>query len=179
MSRPLSDRLKAEFADAVTVPETAAATETVCVAPGALRDVCLFCRDNEAMDLQVLSCLTGVDYRDRIELVYHTISYRRKHELILKVTLDRAQPRAPTVESVWKTANWYERECFDLLGVTFDGHPDLRRLLLPDDWVGYPLRKDYQPPTEYHGIPHSRIDPLRPAEPPGSPTAGGEVPRAN
>jgi NADH-quinone oxidoreductase subunit C len=179
MSRPLSDRLKARFPDAVTIPESAAVPETVCVAPAALRDVCLFCKDDEAMELQALSCLTGVDYRDRIELVYHLISYRRSHELILKVRLDRAQPRVQTVEGVWKTANWHERECFDLLGVSFEGHPDLRRLLLPEDWVGHPLRKDYQAPTEYHGISHRRADPLRPSAPECSQPQGGEVARAD
>ena len=158
MSRPLSDSLKAKFADKVTVPEAAAAPEVIQVTPAALLEVCLFCKSDAALDLQVLSCLSGVDYKDRLELVYHLISYRRKHELVLKVSLDRANPRVQTVESVWKTANWHERECFDLLGITFAGHPDLRRLLLPDDWVGHPLRKDYEPPTQYHGISHSRPD---------------------
>jgi NADH-quinone oxidoreductase subunit C len=179
MSGPLSDILKAKFADALTVPEAAAVPELVLVAPGALRDVCRCCRDDAALDLQVLSCLSGVDYADRIELVYHLISYRRKHELVLKVSLDRASPRVSTVEGVWKTADWHERECYDLLGVTFEDHPDLRHLLLPDDWVGYPLRKDYEPPTEYHGIPHSRIDPLRPVAPAAASTPGSEVPRAH
>jgi NADH-quinone oxidoreductase subunit C len=176
MSGPLSDRLKTAFPETVAVAEQAGVPETVQVAASALGDVCAFCKADEALDLQALSCLTGVDYQDRIELVYHLTSYRRRHELVLKVRLDRAEPRAPTVEGIWKTADWHERECFDLLGVTFEGHPDLRRLLLPDDWVGHPLRKDYVAPTEYHGISHQRPDPLRPAAPAGQPA--GEAPRA-
>src|SRR5512142_960067 len=77
-----------------------------------------------------------------------------------KVEADRAAPSVPTVEGVWKTANWFEREIFDLFGVDFPGHPDLRRLMLPDDWVGHPLRKDYQEAGGYHGISNVRENPL-------------------
>ncbi len=111
-----------------------------------------FCKEDPELDLNVLSCLAGVDRKDRIELVYHLLSYRKRHQLVLKASLDRAKPEIPTVETVWKTANWHERECFDLLGVNFLGHSDLRRILLPEDWAGYPLRKDYVAPTEYHGM---------------------------
>lgn len=177
MSSPLAERVRGQFPDGVTVPEPNGSPEVAWVAPGALPEVCRFCRDDSGLDLQVLSCLSGVDYADRIELVYHLISYRRQHELVLKVRLDRDRPQAPSVAAVWPAANWHEREIFDLLGVTFDGHPDLRRLLLPDDWVGYPLRKDYVPPTEYHGISHQRADPLRPAAPEAS--SGKGVPSAS
>lgn len=160
MSGSLTDRLKSRFPDSVSAPEKPASPEVVHVAAAALPEVCLFCRDDAAMDFQALSCLSGVDFTDRIEVVCHLLSYRLKHELVLKTRLDRASPHAPTLEGVWKTANWHERECFDLLGVIFDGHSDFRRLLLPDDWIGYPLRKDYTPPTDYHGMSHRRADPL-------------------
>ena len=130
------------------------------VEAGSLVDVARFCRDDPEGDFSTLSCLSGVDYPDRIELVYHLLSLRKKHALVLKVSLDRALPVVASVDDLWKAANWYERECYDLLGVTFTGHPDLRRLLLPDDWVGHPLRKDYVPPTEYHGMSHTRANPL-------------------
>ena len=79
---------------------------------------------------------------------------------MLKVEADRAAPRVSSVEAVWKAANWFEREVYDLFGVSFTGHPDLRRILLPDDWVGYPLRKDYQEAGGYHGISNVRENPL-------------------
>ena len=92
-------------------------------------------------------------------LIYHLCSLRHKHRLVLKVRLPRWQdgtegrlPEVPSVAGVWSTANWHEREVFDLCGVRFTGHPDLRRILCPEDWAGHPLRKDYRVPDEYHGI---------------------------
>ncbi|OFZ39284.1 MAG: hypothetical protein A2504_07945 [Bdellovibrionales bacterium RIFOXYD12_FULL_39_22] len=127
-----------------------------------LKAICQFCRDNEELSMQVLTCMTAVDLGDHLELVYHLISYSKKHDLVLKVTLPRDNAVIDSVESVWKTADWQERECFDLFGVNFKNHPDLRRIMLPDDWQGHPLRKDYTPPTEYHGMSHTRKNPLIP-----------------
>ena len=81
--------------------------------------------------------------------------------MILKVRTPRDAAEVPTVEGVWKAANWLEREIYDLLGVTFTGHSDLRRLLMPEDWIGYPLRKDFVEPEEYHGISTRRESLLR------------------
>ena len=89
---------------------------------------------------------------ETIEVIYHLHSQTHDRKLALKVKLDRADPRVPTVEPVWRMADWYERECYDLLGVVFEGHPDLRRILLPFDWEGHPLRKDYVAPETYRGI---------------------------
>ena len=88
----------------------------------------------------------------KFEVVYHLFSYTHRHALVLKVGVPRDNARLATVSTVWRAALWQEREIFDLLGVDFEGHPDLRRILLPEDWVGHPLRKDYVEPTEYHGI---------------------------
>ena len=85
----------------------------------------------------------GVEEEPRFEVNYHLFSTTKYHRLRLKVLLDEANPHVPTVTGVWRTANWHERETFDLFGVVFDGHPDLRRILLPDDWQGYSLRKDF------------------------------------
>jgi NADH-quinone oxidoreductase subunit C len=105
-----------------------------------------------------LSNQSGVDYpaRRQIEIVCHLFSYRHRHAVVLKVGVPRDTPTCATLSSVWRTAIWQEREIFDLLGVVFTGHPDLRRILLPEDWVGYPLRKDYVEPAEYHGISTTR-----------------------
>ena len=85
----------------------------------------------------------GVEEEPRFEVNYHLFSTTMHHRLRLKVLLNEANVHVPTVTSVWRTANWHERETFDLFGVVFDGHPDLRRILLPDDWQGYSLRKDF------------------------------------
>ncbi|MEP6568174.1 MAG: NADH-quinone oxidoreductase subunit C [Acidobacteriota bacterium] len=85
----------------------------------------------------------GVEEEPRFEVNYHLFSTTKHHRLRLKVLLYEANVRVPTVTGIWRTANWHERETFDLFGVVFDGHPDLRRILLPDDWQGYALRKDF------------------------------------
>src|SRR5689334_1578413 len=124
------------------------------VAPADLVAVATFLKNDPALAFDCLSNETGVDQpkRDEIEVVYHLFSYRHRHAVVLKVGLPRDRPRLATVATIWRTAIWQEREIFDLLGVDFTGHPDLRRILLPEDWVGHPLRKDYVEPTEYHGI---------------------------
>ncbi|NCN26954.1 NADH-quinone oxidoreductase subunit C [bacterium] len=88
----------------------------------------------------------------RIEVVYVLFSLKNKHQLTLKVCLDRKEPEVQSVADLYRAANWYERECFDMVGVHFKGHPDHKRILLPEDWVGYPLRKDYEFPQEYNGM---------------------------
>jgi NADH-quinone oxidoreductase subunit C len=110
--------------------------------------------------MDCLSNESGVDYKDRIEVVYHLFSYRHRHTAVLKVKLARDNPEVDTLENLWKSANWMEREIFDLLGVNFKGHSDLRRILMPEDWPGYPLRKDFVEPLEYHGISTRRESPI-------------------
>ena len=98
-------------------------------------------------------CLSGADYPpDRIEVVYHLYSQTHGRSLVTKVQLDRNDPKVPSIESVWRMADWHERECYDMFGVVFENHPDLRRILLPFDWEGFPLRKDYVYPDTYRGV---------------------------
>jgi NADH-quinone oxidoreductase subunit C len=120
----------------------------------AIVDVCRFLRDDADLKFEVLSDQTAVDWpkEEKIQLVYHLYSYTGRHQIVLKVNLPRANPKIATVENIWKVANWFEREIFDLFGVIFEGHSDLRRILLPEDWEGYPLRKDYIEQEEYDGI---------------------------
>ncbi|MDH7516502.1 MAG: NADH-quinone oxidoreductase subunit C, partial [Bacteroidota bacterium] len=118
-----------------------------------IHDVCLHLRDKPGYDFDSLMCLSGVDYTDgTLGVVYHLGSIKQRQRLTLKVIVPREDPRVPTVERVWRTADWHEREAWDLLGIVFEGHPDLRRILLPDDWEGHPLRKDYEMPEFYNGI---------------------------
>jgi NADH-quinone oxidoreductase subunit C len=124
------------------------------VAAPAIVEVCRYLRDGEGLKFEVLSDQTALDWPkdEKIQLVYHLFSYSQNHQIVLKVDLPRDNPRISTVEGVWKVANWFEREVFDLFGVIFEGHTDLRRIMLPEDWVGYPLRKDYVEQEEYDGI---------------------------
>lgn len=126
--------------------------------------VALLLRDDPRLAMNMLRCLSAIDLHPepQIELVYDLVSMRpggangcwqNASTLAVKVRVARADSHVATVSDVWPAAEWHEREAYDLLGVTFDGHPDLRRILCPDDWVGHPLRKDYEFPTEYQGIP--------------------------
>jgi len=150
----IHQRLKARFEDHVGDCDTAAKDPSIMVSPAAIVPVCQFLKDEPDLAFDALSNESGVDYKAKnvIEVVYHLYSYGQRHSIVLKVDAPRDNPVVPTVEHVWKAANWLEREIYDLLGVTFEGHTDLRRLLLPEDWVGHPLRKDYVEPEEYHGI---------------------------
>lgn len=130
------------------------------IAAEKLAAVCLFLRDHEETYVDFLSCISAVD--DGVEagtftVVYHLASMPYKTQLVLKVRVANHRllddlPVVPSVSSIWRTADWHEREAFDLMGIFFEGHPDLRRILLPDDWEGYPLRKDYEEAEYYHGI---------------------------
>ena len=132
------------------------------VDPFSIEQVAVKLKTDAALHFDYLECITGIDFPDdkQIHVVYHVYSYAKKHRVVIKALLDREDPVVPTLSNVWPTANWQERECFDLLGVLFDGHPDLRRLLLPDDWEGHPLRKDYEEGSDYHGIPTIRANPI-------------------
>ncbi len=107
-----------------------------------------------------LACITGIDHgasESTLEVIYHLYSILRATSLTLKVKVPRNQPDeplpcVPTLSHIWRTADWHERETYDLLGIHFEGHLDLRRILLPADWQGFPLRKDYEQQESYHGV---------------------------
>jgi NADH-quinone oxidoreductase subunit C len=123
-------------------------------------EVCTFLRDEPELDFALLSWVGGVDClprQPRFEVVYHLLSITHDRRFVLKVRLAEDAARVSTVTGVWPTANWHERETYDFYGIVFDGHPDLTRILLPDDWVGWPLRKDsplgYQEVSFTHNTP--------------------------
>lgn len=117
----------------------------LCGEADALPALLAFLQTDETCDFDRLGNLTAVDYPDRFELVYHLHSSRKRHTIELKAPLPKESPVAPSVTALWPSANFQEREVYDLLGIRFEGHPDLRRILLPDDFEGYPLRKDFKP----------------------------------
>ena len=126
--------------------------------------VARFVRDEADLRFDSLMDLTGWDLlkypgsktSDAIAVVYWLHSLAHRHKLTLKVLAPRAACEAPSVGAIWPAALYFEREVYDLLGVTFTGHPSLKRIMTPDDWVGHPLRKDYLYPAEYQGVPHLR-----------------------
>jgi NADH-quinone oxidoreductase subunit C len=126
------------------------------VATDAILEIATFCKSDPGLAFDNLMCQSAVDYLKetppRMEVVYHLWSYKHAHGFALKVHLPRENPAVHTVEGVWGCANWHEREAFDMFGIAFLGHSDLRRILLPDDWIGFPLRKDWQDPDFYNGM---------------------------
>ncbi|RED57678.1 NADH-quinone oxidoreductase subunit C [Cohnella lupini] len=102
-------------------------------------------RNHEELSCSYLRNVSGVDYETHMEVVYYPLNMDTRHCYCLKVRTSRDQPTVSSVTPIWETANWNEREIYDLLGIDFPGHPDLRRIMMPDDWVGHPLRKDYVP----------------------------------
>ncbi len=142
------------------------------VAADSIVEVATFVRDHEQLRFDHLNDLCGVDYLEpdpkkakkfdhepHVEVVYQLSSIELGHRLKLKVILPRwqndepgSEPVCPSVASVWSIADWHEREAWDLVGIRFEGHPGLRRILCPEDWTGHALRKDYEFPLEYHGI---------------------------
>ncbi len=146
--------------EAVVGEETEGLQPALILSPDKLPEACLLLRDNPSTYFDFLSSISAVDYgldQNSFWVVYHLASIPYKRQLTLKVnpvggrSLD-ALPTVPSVSAVWRTAEWHEREAFDLMGIYFEGHPDLRRILLPEDWEGYPLRKDYEEAEYYQGI---------------------------
>jgi len=154
--------LAAKFGESVGALQPPNKDPWVEVKPAAIREVCAFLKAEPQLRFDCLMNLSTVDWpkKNQIQVVYHLFSYEKRHAFVLKILLDRAAPTVPSVEPVWKSADWLEREQYDLMGVQFEGHPDLRRIMLPDDWVGHPLRKDYAEQADYHHISTTRESPL-------------------
>jgi NADH-quinone oxidoreductase subunit C len=140
------------------------------VAPENILEVSRFLHDEPDLAFDALNDLCGVDYLEtdpkkktpvepHLEVVYHLYSYTHKHWLVVKAKLPRWKdgmageiPEIDSVADIWLIADWHEREAFDLVGIRFRNHPNLKRILCPEDWAGHPLRKDYEFPLEYHGV---------------------------
>jgi NADH-quinone oxidoreductase subunit C len=116
---------------------------TVLVLREEILDVCRWLRDNPEYDMTYLSFVSAVDWPDHFDIVYHLASVSRGHALTLKVAIPRDDLRMPSVVGLWRGADWHERETYDLFGIVFEGHPNLRRIMMSADWHGHPLRKDY------------------------------------
>ncbi|WP_345269777.1 NADH-quinone oxidoreductase subunit C [Nibrella viscosa] len=147
-----------------------------------IADICRFLKQDERLFFDLLACISAIDNGPAaagapvgtMEVVYNLTSIPYGHNLMIKVVVERNTdeeplPTIPSVSHIWRTADWHEREAFDLIGIRFTGHPDLRRILMPTDWEGHPLRRDYKDPERYHGIRTQQ-----PLDPPG---VGHELPK--
>jgi NADH-quinone oxidoreductase subunit C len=171
MSKALIELVKKNFPDAVLESHSQLGDDTLVLAPGRWKEVARFLKDNPQSDMTMLTDLTAVDYPDRdprFEIVAHFYSLSRGHRLRLKARIgdrDGETVEIDTLTELWASANWMERECFDMFGVKFLGHPDLRRILTYPEFEGHPLRKDYpadkiQPLVQYRDEPN--IDKVAP-----------------
>ncbi len=156
----LHDKLRAAGIAGIGDLDTAACDPFIVVEGGSLLEVMQLLRDDSETAMEVLHNVTAVQRESSFEVVYHLCSYLRHHSLTLKVVVPCPEgagadwhPEVPSVASLYRSADWHEREQWDLLGVRFEGHPDHRRILLPEEWIGHPLRKDYVYPSEHGGIP--------------------------
>jgi len=140
MSELTEKAIRDAFPEAVLESAEVGGALSIRLAPGALVGVCEVLH---ARGFDYLADVTAIDWKDRIEVVYRLTALESNEKVVLRVDLDREKPEVESVTSVWKGADYQEREVFDLMGVVFEEHPDLRRILLPEDWEGYPLRKDY------------------------------------
>ncbi len=148
VSSPALDRLKEAMPETVVESELVLGVPIVRIDPGRLLETGTFLRDDPDCRFDLLSSLCGVDMsaagreHPRFDVVYHLFSVEHKHRMTLKVGVEE-EDETPSVVPVWRTANWHEREAFDMFGIVFAGHPDLRRILMPEEFDAYPLRKDF------------------------------------
>src|SRR5947208_2711078 len=163
--------LEEKFGDRIKNKKLETLDPFVVVEPAAIVEVCRFLRDDPRLDFSFLNCISGVDYLEpdpkkaakagfdpHTEVVYHLSSFSKRHRFVLKVVLPRWKddkpgqlPEVPSVTSLWRTAEWHEREVYDLSGVWVTRHPDLSRILLAENWTGEPPREAYVYPLTYHG----------------------------
>ncbi|HVS95346.1 MAG TPA: NADH-quinone oxidoreductase subunit C [Puia sp.] len=143
------DELKTRLGQALPSAtfEDGAEWATILIDPALWEDLARHIRSEADLYFDYLFCLTAVDWKTHFTVVYHLTSTVHRHTLVVKLKLDRGRPEVRTVSDIWRTAEFHEREAFDLMGIVFAGHPDLRRLFMTDEWEGWPLRKDYEDPV--------------------------------
>ncbi|RPI03812.1 MAG: NADH-quinone oxidoreductase subunit C [Ignavibacteriae bacterium] len=146
MNNKVLERLKTKFAGAITDAVEFRSELTVIVPRERIVEVCRFLKEDPDLCFDLLADLCGIDMAtssNRFGVIYNLYSYRNKFRMRLKTFTEEDHPKVPTVTGVWGTANWHEREAFDMYGIIFDGHPDLRRIYMPDEFEYHPLRKDF------------------------------------
>jgi len=153
--KEIKSLIESELQGAVLGDDQTSTPQALFIQKDHIVDVCNLLHTNEKTYFDSLSCLSGLDNgpeKNTMEVIYNLYSIPYDLHLMLKTELDRKNPLIDSVTEIWRTADWHEREAYDLLGIQFKGHPDLRRILLPDDWEGHPLRKDYVEQEKYHDV---------------------------
>jgi NADH-quinone oxidoreductase subunit C len=154
--KDIAARLSGQFGDKITATNVEVAQPFAVVATDAIAEVVAFCKNDPDLAMDNLMNLSGVDFPKetppRMEVVYHLYSYKHDQLFVLRVHTPREDAVVPSLEGLYGVANWHEREAFDMFGIRFAGNTDLRRILLPDDWEGFPLRKDWVDPEFYNGM---------------------------
>ncbi len=155
----IAEKIKEKFPEEVLDVKEFRGQVSVTLKRDKILDICRFLHDDPEMSFDYLADVCGADYlgkkEKRFEVVYHLYSIKHRHALRLKAEVTEENPSIDSVVPIWVGANWHEREAYDLFGIVFKGHPDLRRILMPEDWEGYPLRKDYPiegPQKEWSGF---------------------------
>jgi NADH-quinone oxidoreductase subunit C len=157
----IAEKIKQEFPEQVIDVVEFRDQVSVIIKRDMIFNVCKYLHDDATLSLNHLNDLCGVDYLNkkevRFEVVYNLYSIRYHHKIRLRAEVPENDPTIQSVTPIWAGADWHERECFDMFGITFNGHPDMRRILMPEDWEGYPLRKDYplkgpDPEHEWRGL---------------------------
>ena len=146
MNENVVGRLKAKFGDAIIEAAEFRSELTVVVPKEHIVEVCKFLKNDSGLCYDYLADLCGIDMYTpvkRFGVIYNLYSLANKHRIRLKTFIEEENPKLPTVTGVWKTANWHERETYDMFGIIFEGHPDLRRMYMPDEFEYHPLRKDF------------------------------------
>ncbi|SKB44920.1 NADH-quinone oxidoreductase subunit C [Dyadobacter psychrophilus] len=156
----ISELVSTNFSDKIIETDLKGPQPILIVPVNDIAEICGFLYRDSRLYFDYLGCLTAIDNGAAVgtmEVIYNLTSIPYGHDLMIKTVFARntegaALPTVPSVASIWRTADWHEREAYDLAGIHFEGHPDLRRILLPEDWEGHPLRKDYSVQDRYHGI---------------------------
>ena len=151
------ERLKSAMGDAVTDANVEVVDPYVVIDPARIHDCIAFLRDKKDLKFDYLMSLAGIDYMgiseaNELGVIYHLYSYEHRHTIVVRTMVDREDPKLPSISDLYGAAQWQEREAFDMYGIVFDGNPDLRRILLPPGWEGYPMRNDWKEPDEILGI---------------------------
>ena len=149
--------LDMQFPDAIVGDDLETMSPYIICEVAKWHDVANFCKIDENLLFDSLMSLSATDMGEMIEVIIHLHSFKHNHKIALKTNVKKDDEKIATVSDLWATADWHEREAYDLLGIVFENHPNLTRILLPDDWEGFPLRKDYIPQETYHGMPVPKV----------------------